>query len=158
MKKLFTFLVLIVSMYALQGQQLEAFTAAGTSAVSPDGTLSWTVGEFVTETYVSASEGKTLTQGILQPDLIITAIDDPAKIDFIVNLYPNPTISFVILETDQLDGISYELYDISGNILEKSLIVCDKTEISFETLPASTYFIKVIKNKEMQMTYKIVKQ
>lgn len=158
MKKLVTFLFLTAVFYTMQAQQLEAFTAAGTSAVSPDGTLSWTVGEFVAETYISTATGKALTQGILQPNFIISSMVETTNTDFAVHLYPNPAVTHIILETLPTEGMAYQLYDISGNTLESNKIESDKTEISFEGLPASSYFIKISINNEVQKTYKIVKQ
>jgi len=156
MNKLTLFIFGITTFCCISAQQLELMSAAGASGESSNALLSWSVGECVSETFSQSSV--KLTQGLLQANLGVVAFSNQLTSDLKISLYPNPSITHVILEASEFSGLTYELYSVSGSILDRKEVVSDKTQISFERLPAATYYIKVIDGVSSYMTYKIVKQ
>jgi len=53
--------------------------------------------------------------------------------------------------------MSYQLYDISGKLLESNTIASISTSIEMKQLATSTYFIKVFDNHKEVKTFKIIK-
>jgi hypothetical protein len=99
----------------------EVIATAGDYFVGSNATLSWTLGEVITETVSNGTY--TLTQGFQQPHYNITGIpDDPTiKNDVAgeINIYPNPVddqlnVSFKDMKQDH---VVITLFDLNGKIL-----------------------------------------
>ena len=61
-----------------------------------------------------------------------------------MNVYPNPTSDFVIIETsdiDALNGYSYKMVDLQGKQVYKELVTKSKTEISLKSIGAKGVYI-----------------
>lgn len=140
-------------------QAQETIPATGANATGSGGTVSYTVGQIIYQTF-SETTG-TVFQGVQQPYEIsvVTAIENTEGITLEYKVYPNPTNGQIILTTNLFDkdGFRYRIYDLNGILLMDKLIESDKTEISIGSLPPSIYFLKVlIKSKEVK-TFKIIK-
>ena len=59
-----------------------------------------------------------------------------------LSIYPNPTSSFVVLQTSQLNG-DYEVSSMSGKVLIGGVIENIKTTINTESWSSGTYLVKV---------------
>lgn len=75
--------------------------SAGTFATSASGSMSWTIGEVMTETYSSA--GNFFTQGFHQPDtsFVISVIENSQPN---ISVYPNPIIDNVVIDFSASSG------------------------------------------------------
>jgi len=63
-----------------------------------------------------------------------------------------------MLQIDNFDkALLYQLYDISGKLLESNAIVANSTTIKMEQLATGNYFLKVIQNNKEVKTFKIMK-
>src|SRR5258706_8883976 len=84
---------------------------AGYFFVSSSGSLAWTIGETMVETY-QQGQGY-LTQGFHQPAFVIVTdvASDPANGIF---AYPNPTSHWLTLKIALPGNYSVELYDLKG--------------------------------------------
>ena len=137
--------------YAQQGTVSAGGTAGGTG-----GTSTYTMGE--TNYINTAGSGGTITQGLQQPFEITTGIGEmnlPAE----VSLFPNPTSEYIILNVadGNVADLTYQLYDMQGNLLLDKKLVDSETNISMANFASATYFIKVSNSKNESKEFKIVK-
>jgi hypothetical protein len=139
----------------LLAQPQQVISSAGSAFENSSGSISFTIGECITNTFSSSS--MILTQGFHQPKLVIidNLTDELFDIDIIA--FPNPAKEFVILRIEEFQGFSYALYDLTGGVIEKNEIFSSETEIDFNILVPSTYVLKVINNREEIRTFKIIK-
>lgn len=132
--------------------------AAGGNATGAGGSVSYSVGQ-IDYNYQSGSNGN-LNQGLQQPYEIFTSgVEDPA-IQLGLSVYPNPStnVLYLKIEKDEINDLSFQLYDINGKQLLSAIIVTNTTEIVMEQYAASTYFLKVSNSTKDLTTFKIIKK
>jgi len=110
-------LTLLISAFSINGQTIEreVIASAGDNFVSPTFTLSWTLGEPVTETI--SNDYMILTQGFQQGELYkVTAVKEPLAELFDINVYPNPTpdVLNISIRSHQDEILSVQLYSLTG--------------------------------------------
>lgn len=113
--------------------------------------VSWMIGEVMTETY--DSDKHILTQGFHQGDLVVSRIAKKLSADFQIKTYPNPVKDILIIETNDT-GIEYQVVNINGSIISNGTIHTSTEEIDFTSSPSGTYFLRF----ENQYSYKIIKK
>ena len=143
---------------AVQAQNV--IPGTGGNATGTGGTLSYTIGQIAYS--VNTGTNGSVAQGVQQPFEIsvITGIEEAEDITLEFSVYPNPANSFVILKIEnyEVENLRFQLYDISGKLLQNKKIVDKETIISLETHLPATYFLKVTdKNKELKV-FKIIKK
>ena len=93
MKRTLFLLVTIIFAISIEAQQIkqDVISSAGGYNVSGDGTLSisWTLGETITPTFVSSDGSLILTHGF-QQKIVVTTIDENLDNHVNVTIYPNP--------------------------------------------------------------------
>jgi hypothetical protein len=134
--------------------------ATGGNASGSGGSVSYSVGQVVYTTNTGASG--SVAHGVQQPFEIsvVTGIEEAKGISLVVSVYPNPTADYLQLkvESEKLKDLNYQLFDMSGKLLQNEKITGTQTCIVMRTLVPSTYFVKVIQyNKEVK-TFKIIKK
>ena len=136
----------------------EAVTATGGEASGSGGTVSYSVGQVVYST--TAGTNGSVAPGVQQPYeiAIITGIE-VTEINLELSAYPNPTTDFLNIKIGNYDHekLWYQLYDMQGKLLENRKIVKSGATIKMESLPASTYFLKVTGKQKSVKTFKIIK-
>ena len=157
-RKILTILFLCC-FWTIAVQAQKTIPATGGNASGSGGSVSYTVGQ-ITFSKLSGTNG-SVVQGVQQPFEIsvVTGIDDAKGIDLILSAYPNPATDFVTLKIGNYNNIdlSYQLFDISGNLLENKKIEGNEITIPFANRSSSVYFLKVTdKNKEVKI-FKIIK-
>ena len=154
--KLIIMFSLISAITGVKAQQ--GFTAAGGGASGSGGNAAYSVGQIVYTTNTGA--GGSVAQGVQQPYeiSIVLGLEDH-QISLNMKVYPNPTSDFLILNVGnfELSTLNFELFDVSGKLLESKKITSSTETISMENLPSSTYFLKVTSNNEEVKTFKIIK-
>ncbi|MEN8120102.1 MAG: T9SS type A sorting domain-containing protein [Bacteroidota bacterium] len=152
--KLLLFLIVI---WAPVINAQEVISTAGTEGKSSTVQLSWTIGETVIETLTNANN--SLTQGMHQGKLSITAINDIQNPEFKISAFPNPTSRFVklVIDNDKPLDLKYILYDMNGNTLEQKQIESTETSISMEKFVPAIYFLSIIDSKQELINFKIIK-
>ncbi|MDH3243240.1 MAG: T9SS type A sorting domain-containing protein [Saprospiraceae bacterium] len=110
--------ILLSFSMAAQSLSPSVLALAGGVERTPNGTtLSWTLGESVTETLGTGEI--VLTQGFQQPSLVVsTGYEDPA-FDYDLSVFPNPVASELVIETNYHQSISYRLVDTWGKKLKE---------------------------------------
>lgn len=151
-------LVLIISIFsAVISQSQELLTTAGGSYSGVNGKVSYTVGQVAFNTSTSVSEG------IQQPFEIynITSVEE-TKIDINMSVFPNPVKESINLRIEDypLAGLCYQLYDVSGHLVEVKDIRATQTKINMQSNIKSVYFIKIYdQNKKKNLkSFKIIKK
>jgi hypothetical protein len=126
----------------------EAIPAAGGNATGQGGSVSFTVGQVVYTTV--SSQEHMVSQGVQQPYEIsvVTSSEEITLIGFDVQAYPNPATDFVTLRVESalnqhFQPLAYELFDMTGRVLEKKNISASHTNIQMKHLAPATYFLKV---------------
>jgi len=123
MKTLLLFSTVFIASIALTAQTLsrEVIASAGTYSVSSIGSLSWTLGETITETVQNGSIAIILTQGFQQPDKdsVFVGIRHVIDSDIFVSLFPNPTAQILNLtiKYNSDTKIQMQLLDMLGRII-----------------------------------------
>jgi len=138
MKKLVPLAISVFSIMALHAQNpsfsRDVIASGGDYFVSPVGSLSWTLGETVIETFENSSINFVLTQGFQQPDEKDNAIGirELPDNEVVMRLYPNPTVASISMDFsyDENSSIRIVLVDMLGRILNTDEIDVTKGHIS----------------------------
>ena len=159
--KFYSIIFHILFLYILTGYgnivAQEVVSSAGDSHINNNGSISYTIGEPVVETFTG--ENNILTQGFQQTNLVITAIDELPGLDFEISAFPNPASEIVKLRIgkESIAGMQYKLYDMNGNLLLQNRLEGAETEIPFSDLSPAEYILIISdQNKELK-SFKIVK-
>ena len=133
------------------------FVISGGDASGVEGTTSYSVGQITNSSYNDANI--SVAEGVQQPTLIITGMNDNSEIQLSSNVYPNPISSemHLVIENDSYQNLSFILYDLSGKILMNQKISKKETSINIATLISATYLIKTFDNKTVLKNYTIIK-
>jgi len=160
--KLSAVLLLGLGLTELQAQ--ESVNATGGDASGSGGSASYSVGQVVYTT--NTGTNGSVAQGVQQPFEIsvVNAIEESKGINLSVSAYPNPTTDYLTLEVDNsvktnhdLSQLSYQLYDMSGKLLQSKKITGNQTSIVMSNLVPATYFVKVIQGNKEVKTFKVIK-
>ena len=89
---------------------------------------------------------------------VVLGIDNHA-INLELSAYPNPTTNYLTLNIGNtpLSTLNFQLYDITGTLIESKKITSSIETIDMENLPTATYFLKVAENNKEVKTFKIIK-
>ena len=133
--------------------------ATGSNASGSGGSVSYSVGQVVYTTNTGTSG--SVAQGVQQPFEIslVAAIEEAKGINLSVSAYPNPTTDYLTLRIDELEisNLSFQLYDMSGKLLQSEKITGNQTSIVMSNLVSATYFVKVVQGNKEVKTFKIIK-
>ena len=150
-------LLLVHNIICLQAQ--ETIPAAGGNASSDGGNLSYSIGQIVYANY-SGTNGSILL-GVQQPYEIsnLIAIEEVEGISLLYSVSPNPVTDFLTLKIENyiIEGLSYQLFDLSGRLLESKKIDNDITNIYMIDLIQATYFLRIMEVQKEVKTFKIIK-
>jgi len=155
--KLSAVLLLGLGLTGLQAQT--SVNATGTNASGSGGTVSYSVGQVVYTTNTGASG--SVAQGVQQPFEIsvVTGLEEAKGINLSVTAYPNPTTDYLTLSISEFEisNLTYQLYDISGKLLQSEKITGNQTNIVMSNLVPANYFVKVIAGNQLIKEFKIIK-
>lgn len=158
--KLSAVLLLGIGLTGVHAQ--EAIPATGGNASGSGGSVSYSVGQVVYTT--NTGTNGSVAQGVQQPYEIsvVTGIEEAKGITMQCSAYPNPTTDFVKLKVDastslSIQSMSYQLYDISGKLLERKKLEGSETSIVMSNLVTATYFLKITDSNKLVKTFKIIK-
>ena len=154
LEKAIFFALLLTSTQGLNAQ--ETVTTTGGEATGTGGTTSYSIGQVVYTTQEGANG--SVSQGVQQPYEISTTVGiDETSIKLEMSVFPNPTTDFLILKTEEIDGLTYQLIDMQGKLIETNKVSINSTTIEMDKLASATYFLIVTKNNNPVKTFKIIK-
>ena len=165
-KSVFLFLSLLAAgpaLICMQAQQIHAsVNASGGNASGSGGSVSYSVGQVFYTTVSGASA--SVSEGVQQPYEIsvFTGLKDNAAIDLTHAVYPNPTGGKLTLKMDattmpDIKSMIYQLYDVNGKLIRSDQLKEKETSIEMSDLTSSSYFLRILKNKKVIKTFKIIK-
>jgi hypothetical protein len=153
--------IICFSFQVMNAQTLEpkVIAASGAYITSASCSMTWTIGEVMTDTY--ASSGNFFTQGFNQPDTdFATAIVNLFPAENIM-VYPNPAINYITIDLKDAPGnhIIY-MYNILGQMLLQENIPAtqQQLEIPINAFTNGLYLIHVINpESNLSSSFKISK-
>ena len=152
-----TLLTFIFSLSTATAQ--EAIIAAGCNTSGSGGSISYSVGQVVYQTYTEVNV--SVAEGVQQPYKILAVIatKEARRIFLSVSAFPNPATDYLTLKVENFDNenLSYQVIDMPGKILQNQKIKGDQTLVVMGNLAPATYFVKVLIDNRLIKTFKIVK-
>ena len=154
-KKTVALLLVGFGITTVQAQQ--ATGATGGNASGSGGTVSYSVGQIVYTTN-TGSDG-SVAEGVQQAYEIFSVGIIDTELNISLQVYPNPTTDFLTLNVGKaaISNLNFQLYDITGKLIENKKITSTTETIRMENLPSATYFLKVVNNNKEVKTFKIIK-
>jgi hypothetical protein len=150
--KILLFFFSLIGSNSISAQIITAGTISSFAGSVNNSTISinYSVGEVAIKTISNSSV--SLTQGFLQPKLVITTgiVEFSDNDDVLV--YPNPSVDHVFIKSNDL--VTWEIFDSSG----KSILIGDTTKIETNQLANGIYYMELLsKNKGNKKTIKLIK-
>jgi hypothetical protein len=155
-------LLIILSLWLLafshQVYGQESVNAGGGDLKGSGGSGSFSVGQVF---YITASGSSgSVAQGVQQTYIVSVITGKKEIIDRIkLTVFPNPATDKLILQPEdgETENISFQLFDVNGTLLQTGEINGVSSQVPMNSYVSGTYFLKVMKDKEELMVYKIVK-
>jgi hypothetical protein len=151
-------ILILVLAFSSIGFAQEVISSSGNFEQNSNGSLSYTIGEPVTETF--STNNNTLTQGFQQSKITVTAIESFELDNINISVYPNPSDSFVFIKVQSAtySEFVYHLFDINGKVISTEKSTDKITELDTKSLPNGTYLLKIEFDKSLNKTFKIIKK
>jgi hypothetical protein len=132
--------------------------SSGAYHESSNATLSWTLGETITETNYGTKA--ILNQGVQQNySFTIVKVYEKPETKVNINVFPNPTVDYVNISIENSnDQFEIAIFDLNGKILISKKMNGAISSFDIKKFAESNYFIKISNQKEeIIKTYKIIK-
>ena len=162
MKKiLFLFFAVTVVIQTFgQTNRLDVIAPSGGFFSNSSNSLSWTLGECISETFISS--GNTLTQGFQQSLYVVTSINELSIEGISVKAYPNPVSDFINISVKTENNIQkpvlVELFDSQGKTLFLKEFSIDLIQLDMSQYAGGIYLLKVANQKnQILQNFKIQK-
>jgi hypothetical protein len=140
MKFRITLFITIFLIAGIRSIAQEVISTAGFNGSNVSGSLDWTIGEPVVETYTSANNN--LTQGFQQSTVTVTSIDTYNN-SADISAYPNPVNRQVNIVHNNDKTIEVEMYDAAGQFLLRRTLSGIENSIDISLLANGIYFVRV---------------
>ena len=140
----------------------DAVPAAGGDASGSGGSVSFSFGQLIYNTYVGSSG--SVVEGMQQPFEIslITGMEGIQISGLSLSLYPNPANDLLTAELKHARGagqlITLEVFDAYGKRMHVFTLVEGLTTLTISDLTPGLYFIRAFDGIQSIQTYKLIKQ
>ncbi len=130
---------------------------AGNNAQSATGSVAYSIGQTFFESQESAT-GK-VNPGVQQPYEIFVLATNENAVRSSISVYPNPVKDFLTVDfnTEKVANSSFQLFDVSGKIINQGNLKNDKTQISASSLSVGMYILRITNAGKLVKTFKIIK-
>ena len=153
-KTIFSVAFLLLGLGGLHAQ--ESPTATGGEATGVGGSACYSIGQVVYTT--NTGSNGSVEQGVQQPyEISATVGINESSISLEMSVYPNPTTNYLTLKVEITKNLSYQLFDMQGKVIVSKKITDNTTTVVMESLPTSTYLLKVTDSNKTVKTFKIIK-
>lgn len=161
MKKLCSLIIILMSVTAVFSQY--AIVPAGGDAQNANGSVSYTVGQVVTQTSANSNGSISVAEGVQQPYEIQTVgVDNYPQIALNAMVFPNPTENLAQLQLNGFeipaDGLQATLYDSKGKLLQTLSVTDDLTTFQIGQYATGTYYLELRDKKQVLKTFKVVRK
>ena len=140
-------------------QDLDHFVVGtdGGFAVNNQFSLSYTVGEIVTDLARDTVNNIDLTQGFHQSYISIVSVEDH-DFDVDISIFPNPAVDFLNVKISDVNKANkLSMYDVSGKLLSQQQIYNNEFKISFSRVSTGNYILVFTKDDNKIKTIKVHK-
>lgn len=140
-------------------QDLDHFVVGtdGGFAVNNKFSLSYTVGEIVTDLARDTVNNIDLTQGFHQSYISIVSVEDH-DFDVDISIFPNPAVDFLNVKISDINKANkLSMYDVSGKLLSQQQIYNNEFKISFSRVSTGNYILVFTKDDNKIKTIKVQK-
>lgn len=163
MKQLFIISFIITNCFILNAQTFtqEVKSSGGGYYQQINGSMQFTIGEPLTETYSNSSA--KLYQGFEQGSYSIVSVTElPVLTDLKVNLYPNPSSGIFNVNIESNENLIFQInvFDAQGKVIVQKEITSKSNEsIDLSDFASSIYYVSIsnVDNNYLK-TFKIIKQ
>ena len=161
MKKIY--LLLLISTLSVITFAQSAIVPLGGDAQGATGSVSYTVGQVVTQTVANSNGSISVAEGVQQPYEIQTVgVNNYPQITLNAMVYPNPTENMAQLELNGFelpaDGLQANLFDSKGKLLQRIPVTGDITEFHIGQYATGTYYLELRHDKQLLKTFKVVRK
>jgi hypothetical protein len=154
-----TCLALLLLMYSANVMHAqEALITSGTNISGGGASVSYTIGQLISENIESASGSAIHGIQFSYASSTLNIIDLETNLD--ISTYPNPTSAFLNLKIDNnsTNKLTYSLFNILGESIINGKITDNTTTINVDHLPNAAYLLIVTNNTTKSIkTFKIIK-
>ena len=154
-----TLLAILIIVGISYSQDLDHFVIGtdGGYARNNQFSLSYTIGEVVTELGRDTLNNVDLTQGFQQSYISIVSVEDH-DLDIDIMIYPNPAVDYLNVIVSNIDKANnYFMYDMSGKLIRQERINDKEFKIGFNTLSTGNYMLVFTDNDRRLKTIKVQK-
>ena len=140
-------------------QDLDHFVVGtdGGFAVNNKFSLSYTVGEIVTDLARDTVNNIDLTQGFHQSYISIVSVENH-DFDVDISIFPNPAVDFLNVKISDINKANkLSMYDVSGKLLSQQQIYNNEFKISFSRVSTGNYILVFTKDDNKIKTIKVQK-
>ncbi len=159
MEKIATILALFMATIGFSQTAIKksSIDSGGASETTGNITLIYTIGEVAVQEQTNGNIH--ISEGFISVDSHQSlGIDDGFNPLQNVNVFPNPTSEFLVVNLEKLGDYELFLFDLNGQKLASYPLINQKDlQIDFQAYSVGTYFL-VIKNKDQNSSFKIIKQ
>ncbi|MFL5762863.1 MAG: T9SS type A sorting domain-containing protein [Bacteroidia bacterium] len=156
------FLSLLISKITdAQSTSPDVIASAGDHFISASGSVSWTIGEPVTDTY--ASPANILTKGFQQPNILSLSGIGENNPGSGLYAYPNPVDNELSLDFSKMKSDVYQIamYDVAGQIVKYTEFTRPQGNmpevIPMESIGAGIYLLHISSSGNENIVLRIIK-
>lgn len=141
----------------INAQTKQVIASAGGTGSASSGSMDWTIGE--TNVSTLSTMNTILTQGFHQPILQVVPVGNAENPVLTIDIFPNPIDVYLVIKLHQTDfkEFLYQLYDITGKLLETKKFEAENSILPMEDRTEGTYLLKIMKGNREIGVYRIVK-
>lgn len=153
--KIIVFLLITLSLNIVYAQEASVFAGGNFSGL--EGNVSFSFGQ-VNNDYLQGSNGN-INAGVQQSYSIIeipSGISE--KSDVVFNVYPNPTLDILEIESSNKNKeLKYQLIDSNGKLIIQKKLSSEKEQISLKEKPDGVYLLTIFNTEKEIKTFRIIK-
>lgn len=143
---------------SLEAKSQQLISTASYSVVTIEGSFTASIGETIIS---EMSDNQSVVSNGFQQFYsdLLTQLISPTLSWIVVKIIPNPVMNLLTFRIgdEPVENTSYILSDLNGNQLREGEVSPFQTQLNVSKLPPAIYLLKIIRNKELIHTAKIIK-
>jgi hypothetical protein len=152
LRHFFTIGIIVLGVATIHAQELTPWVigSAGSSSTVTAYRLDWTLGE--TAMLAFTQGGNVISQGFQQPFGYFEVYTKDVHKDYIITVFPNPTMDRVTIATGETDQrLLVEVMDLYGRVRLRQDIESPTSDLYLGSFPSATYLLRVTDRDHIQI-------